>query len=68
MSRGVARVAAASAVLWFLFWTLAYVLTPHRSEMMVQSPPFTFRTDLVLLAAFVGLLPWIVSGFRSKST
>jgi hypothetical protein len=68
MSRGLARVATATAVLWFVFWTLAYVLTPHRSEMMVQSTPFTLRTDLLLLAAFVGLLPWMVSGFRSKST
>jgi hypothetical protein len=66
MSRGLFRLAAGAAVLWFVFWTLAYVLAPHRSEMMTQAAPFTLGTDLVLLATLVGLVPWIVAGFGSK--
>jgi len=52
-------------VLWFVFWTFAHVMRPHRSDN--EPPPetlFTLTTQIALVftAAIVG--PWMISGFR----
>ena len=66
MSRGLRRVSIGLALLWFVFWTVTYVATAHQSEMLPQASSFTVMTGLLLLAALLIGLPWIVSGFRSE--
>jgi hypothetical protein len=67
LRRGVTRLATSLAVLWFVFWTVAYVLAPQKSENMAQDPPLRLPTDIALIAGAILGVPWVVSGLRSKN-
>ena len=67
LRRGLLRLALGSTALWFVFWTLAYVLHAPSSEMSESLPPaLTPLTAIWLIGAAVLLLPWIAFGFRSS--
>ncbi|HEV2098068.1 MAG TPA: hypothetical protein VGR45_03985 [Stellaceae bacterium] len=64
--RGFIRLGLGLFALWLLFWTCAYILKPQASENAQSLPPaLTLPTDLILIAAVILGLPWVVSGFRS---
>jgi hypothetical protein len=59
------RLAIGLTVLWFVFWTFAYIISPRVSENAPLPPSLlSLPTDivLVLVAALAGL--WVVYGFR----
>lgn len=68
---GFQRLAIGAVVVWFVFWTCAYIIAPHQSETeQLAGYVFSFTqlavgALLLLTAAFFGA-PWIVRGFRSK--
>ena len=65
---GVRRLGFGLMLLWFVFWTFAYVMRPHRSDNhRLPEKPFSLLTQvaLVLTAGFVG--PWVVAAFRPDS-
>ena len=56
-------------VLWFVFWTFAYVIHPYSS--LKVEPTFTIRITawsvvVPCLVSAVILGGWIAAGFRSK--
>jgi len=53
-------------MLWFVFWTFAYVLYSASSENHVSPPAFSLSTDLALAATLLIVVPWIVTGFRPQ--
>lgn len=60
------RLGIGLALLWIVFWTCAYIIKPQSSENAPSLPPaLSPTTDIVLIAATIAGLPWIVSGFRS---
>ena len=65
--RGFVRLGIGLFALWLVFWTCAYILRPQASENAQSLPPaLTLPTDLILIAAVILGLPWVVSGFRSS--
>jgi hypothetical protein len=66
LRRGFVRLGIGLAVLWFVFWTCAYVIRPLASEDAPLLPALSPRTDIALIAVVIVGLPWIVSGFRSN--
>jgi hypothetical protein len=66
LRRGFLRIGIGSTLLWLAFWTLAYVIKPVASENALPPPTLTLSADLLLIAAAVSFLPWIISGFRAK--
>jgi hypothetical protein len=66
LRRGFLRIGTALMLLWFLFWTCAYVVSSRPSENAPSPPPLSPTTDLVLIAGAVLSVPWIVAGFRSN--
>ena len=66
--RGFMRLGLGLGVLWLVFWTCAYVISPPSSENAQKLPPPLSRTtDIVLLAVAILGMPWVVSGFRPNS-
>jgi len=66
--QGIIRLGIGLVLLWFVFWTFAYVMRPHLSDNpRVPETPFSLVTQLamVLATGFIG--PWVVAGFRSGS-
>jgi hypothetical protein len=54
-------------VLWFVFWTCAYIIRSPASENAPSLPPaLSLPTEIVLVVAAILGLPWILSGFRSN--
>jgi len=52
-------------VLWFVFWTCAYIIRSPSSENVTSLPPvFSLNTDIVLIAVAILGMRWVVSGFR----
>ena len=67
LRRGFRRLGIGLAVLWFVFWTCAYIISPSASENAPSLPPaLSLMTDIALMAAALLGMPWIVSGFRSN--
>jgi hypothetical protein len=67
LRRGFLRLGIGLAVLWFVFWTFAYVLRPHSSESEpLSGPAFSLTMDIALMTAAILGVPWIVLGFRSN--
>ena len=66
LCRGFVRLGIGLAVLWFVFWTCAYVMRPLASENVQPLPALSPTTDIALIAVVLVGLPWIVSGFRSN--
>ena len=66
LRRGFVRLGIGLAVLWFVFWTCAYVMRPLASEDAQPLPALSPTTDIALIAVVIVGLPWIVSGFRSN--
>ena len=66
LRRGFVRLGIGLAVLWFVFWTCAYVMRPLASEDAQPLPALSPTTDIALIAVAVVGLPWIFSGFRSN--
>jgi hypothetical protein len=66
LRRGFVRLGIGLAVLWFVFWTFAYVMRPLASENAQPLPALSPTTDIALIAVAIAGLPWIVSGFRSN--
>jgi hypothetical protein len=66
LRRGFVRLGIGLAVLWFVFWTCAYVMRPLASENAQPLPALSPTTDIALIAVVIVGLPWIVSGFRSN--
>ena len=63
--RGFARLGIGLTVLWFVFWTCAYIIRPQSSENAPSLPPaLSLTTDIALVAAAILGAPWVVSGFR----
>lgn len=52
-------------VLWFVFWTFAYVMRPHPSDNTpAPATAFSLTTQLALVLAGGVVGPWVVAGFR----
>ena len=67
LRRGVLRFGIGLALLWLVFWTCAYIIKPQSSERAPSLPPaLSSTTDIVLIAAVILGVPWVVSGFRSN--
>jgi hypothetical protein len=66
LRRGFVRLGIGLAVLWFVFWTCAYVMRPLASEGAQSLPALSPTTDIALIAVAIVGLPWIASGFRSN--
>ena len=64
--RGLLRLGWGLVVLWFVFWTFAYVLYSPTAENRASPPAFSLSTDLALAAALLLLVPWIVLGSRPE--
>jgi hypothetical protein len=64
--RGFLRLGSGLVMLWFVFWTFAYVLYSPASENRASPPAFSLSTDLALAATLLLLGPWIVTGFRPE--
>ena len=69
--RGLIRLGIVATALWFVYWTIAYVIRVPRSE----SDPFPgpippLATDLILapliIAAVILALWWVGRGLRSR--
>ena len=66
LRRGFVRLGIGLTLLWFVFWTCAYVMRPQASENAPRLPALSPTTDIALIAVVIVGLPWIVSGFRSN--
>ena len=67
LRRGFTRIGIGLAVLWLVFWTLAYVVGQPRSENLSSAGAVLSSTaEVVLAATAIVVLLWIVSGFRSN--
>ena len=64
LHRGFLRLGIGLAVLWFVFWSFAYVLIPQHWESAPLPPAFSVRTDIAVLVVGILSVPWIVLGFR----
>ena len=62
---GFLRLGVSLMLLWFVFWTFAYVLKPRSAENSPSPPAFSLSSDLALLATVMLVVPWIVGGFRA---
>jgi hypothetical protein len=60
LRRGFVRLGIGLAVLWFVFWTCAYVMRPLASENAQPLPALSPTTDIALIAVVIVGLPWIV--------
>ena len=65
MRRGLLRLAASGALLWFVFWTFAYVIRPQSSENVPFPPALSLTTEVALAMTMLLAAPWVVLGFRS---
>lgn len=68
LRRGLVRLGIGVAVLWFVFWTFAYVL--HPPSTLNPDPGFTTRVTapgvvVPCLLAILVLGAWVWIGFRS---
>ncbi len=66
LRRGFLRLGSGLVVLWFVFWTAAYVLSPRSSENAPVLPVFSPMTNIVLVAAAIVGMPWVAAGFRKN--
>lgn len=64
LRRGLLRLAASLGLLWFVFWTFAYVIRPQSSENVPFPPALSLTTEVALATAMLLATPWIVLGFR----
>ena len=64
--RGLARLGLSLALLWFVFWTFAYVLVPRASENAPLEPAWSPTTKIALAAAAALAAPWVAAGFRAN--
>jgi len=65
LRRGFLRLAISLGVLWFVYWTFAYVLGIRHSENQpISGGPLAWQTVLAVIAAAAVALAWIVSGLR----
>ncbi len=64
--KGLQRLGLGLVMVWFVFWTFAYVLYQRSAENQVAPPAFSLSTDLALAAALLLLTPWVVTGFRPE--
>ena len=64
--RGLARLALSLMLLWFVFWTFAYVIVSRRSENAPLEPAWSPTTKIALIAAAALAAPWIAAGFRAN--
>jgi hypothetical protein len=51
-------------LLWFVFWTCAYVIVSRPSENAPPVAAWSPTTEIALIAGTVLSVPWIVSGTR----
>ena len=62
------RLGIGVAVLWFVFWTFAYVMRPHESDNpRVPENPFSLVTQIAMVIAAGLVGPWVLAGFRPGS-
>ena len=61
---GFKRLGLGLVVLWFVFWSCAYVILPPRSEGVPWSSPFSPLTLILLGASAIPITHWVVAGFR----
>lgn len=64
--RGLLRLVSGLVMLWFVFWTFAYVLYSRAAENQESPPAFSLSTDLALAATLLLLVPWTLAGFRPE--
>lgn len=67
LRRGCLRLGMVLAMLWLVYWSFAYIMRPQPSENLPSPPgPELSATAIIVLtaAAILGLW-WIVSGMRS---
>jgi len=65
--QGIIRLGIGLVLLWFVFWTFAYVMRPHTSDNpRVPEAPFSLITQLAMVLATGCIGPWVVAAFRSE--
>ena len=65
LRRGFFRLGLGLAALWLVFWTFAYVISPHKYENEpITGPAYSWTMGIALLATAIVAAPWIVSGLR----
>ncbi len=64
--KGLRRLGLGLVMVWFVFWTFAYVLHSLTSVSQASPPAFSPSTDLALAATLLLLAPWVVIGFRRE--
>ena len=64
--RGLPRLGLGLVMLWFVFWTFAYVIYSTAAENRESPAAFSLTTDFALAAALLLLVPWIALGFRRE--
>ena len=67
LRRGFLRLGFGSALLWFVFWTFAYVLKPPLFEGTPTPAVFSLSTAAAILAIVILVAPWIASGFQGRN-
>ena len=65
---GFKRLGLGLALLWFVFWTCAYVIVPHRSENAPWPSPFSPMTLILLGAVAIPIGQWVTVGFWRLNT
>ncbi|MGH7047109.1 MAG: hypothetical protein ACREE2_12060 [Stellaceae bacterium] len=66
LRRGCSRLGMVLAMLWFVYWTCAYIVTPQISDNspVLVRPTLSFTSDIVLIDTAILGLWWIVAGLR----
>ncbi len=70
LRRGFLRLGIGAAVVWFVFWTCAYVvgrhtsLQPEPASLAIAVTAWRVVAPCLLVAVFLG--GWIAAGFRSN--
>lgn len=60
---GLLRLGFGLVMLWFVFWTFAYVLYSRAAENQAAPPAFSLSSEIAVAAALLLLGPWVAAGF-----
>lgn len=66
LRRGLLRLGLAAVLVWFVFWTCAYVVQPRSAENSPKSPAHSTGTLIVTALAAAIAAPWVILAFRRE--